>query len=112
MLTFNPDSKQDYKFEITVQTEREKFMLPVVCHGSRIEIQIPEMLDFGSTPVKYLKEQTIMLKNRGDKATKYLMRTNPPFNIDSKEGFLDIGGTRLVNVCYLPTKIKHYSEPL
>jgi len=40
------------------------------------------------------------------------MRTNPPFNIDSKEGFLDIGGTRLVNVCYLPTKIKHYSEPL
>jgi hydrocephalus-inducing protein len=51
-LTFNPDSKQDYKFEITVQTEREKFMLPVICHGSRIEIQIPEMLDFGSTPVK------------------------------------------------------------
>ena len=28
------------------------------------------------------------------------------------EGFLDIGGTRLVNVCYLPTKIKHYSEPI
>ena len=40
------------------------------------------------------------------------MRTNPPFNIDSKEGFLDIGGTRLVDVCYLPTKIKHYSEIL
>ena len=35
------------------------------------------------------------------------MRTNPPFTIDSKEGFLDIEGTRLVSVCYLPTKIKH-----
>jgi len=35
-----------------VHTEREKFILPVTCFGSKIDIQVPEKIDFGSTPVK------------------------------------------------------------
>jgi len=53
-----------------------------------------------------------MLKNVGDKATKFLLRTNPPFNVDLKEGFLEVGGSKLVTVSYLPTKIKNFSESL
>jgi len=31
IVRFNPDAKQDYSFEITVHTEREKFILAVTC---------------------------------------------------------------------------------
>jgi len=53
-----------------------------------------------------------MLKNVGDKATKFLLRTNPPFNVDIKEGFLEVGGSKLITVSYLPTKIKIFNETL
>jgi len=53
-----------------------------------------------------------MIKNIGDKATKYLLRTNPPFNIDQKEGFLELGGSTLFTISFLPTKIKNFNEIL
>lgn len=53
-----------------------------------------------------------MIKNIGDKATKFLLRTSPPFNIDNKEGFLELGGSTLFTVSFLPTKIKNFTETL
>ena len=72
MIKFSPETKTDYFYELTVVTEREKFVVPIVAIGKKALLDFPDLIDFGnSCPVKYLTEKPIMIHNRGDKSTKF-----------------------------------------
>ena len=55
LIKFSPETKTDYKYQLTVVTEREKFKVPIVAIGKKALIDFPDVIDFGGKcPVKYL----------------------------------------------------------
>lgn len=54
IVRFSPEAKIDYKYELIVVTEREKFIVPILAIGKRAMIDFPDILDFGPCPVKFL----------------------------------------------------------
>lgn len=40
IIRFSPESKSDYNYDIIVETEREKFVVPIVAVGKRAMIGI------------------------------------------------------------------------
>lgn len=38
IIRFSPESKSDYNYDIIVETEREKFVVPIVAVGKRAMI--------------------------------------------------------------------------
>lgn len=70
IIRFSPEAKIDYKFNLNIVTEREKFIVPIVAIGKRSMIDFPDVIDFGHCPVKYMTEKPIIIRNLGEKTTK------------------------------------------
>ena len=62
---------QDYSQELVFVTEREKFIVPIVAVGKRAMIDFPDVLDFGPCPVKFNTEKPVIIRNLGEKTTKW-----------------------------------------
>ena len=71
MVKFSPEAKTDYRYDLTVVTEREKFIVPIIAVGQRAMIDFPDVLDFGPCPVKFNTEKPVIIRNLGDKPTKW-----------------------------------------
>jgi len=56
---------------LNIVTEREKFIVPIVAVGKRSMIDFPDLIDFGHCPVKYMTEKPIIIRNLGEKTTKW-----------------------------------------
>lgn len=54
-----------------VVTEREKFIVPIRAVGCVSMIEFPDKLDFGLVPVKFTAEKPVMMRNIGEKITKW-----------------------------------------
>lgn len=65
IIRFSPEAKIDYKYELIVVTEREKFIVPIVAVGKRAMIDFPDVLDFGPCPVKFSTEKPVIIRNLG-----------------------------------------------
>ena len=91
VVRFSPEAKIDYRYELTVVTEREKFIVPIVAVGKRAMIDFPDTLDFGSCPVKYSTEKPVIVRNLGEKTTKWNLELPPGFSTLNKEGVLEPG---------------------
>lgn len=65
IVRFSPEAKIDYKYELIVVTEREKFIVPILAIGKRAMIDFPDVLDFGPCPVKFLTEKPVIIRNLG-----------------------------------------------
>ena len=88
MIRFSPEAKIDYKYELIVVTEREKFIVPIVAVGKRAMIDFPDVLDFGACPVKFNSEKPVIIRNLGEKTTKWSLELPNGFTSNSKEGVL------------------------
>ena len=93
LVKFSPEAKIDYSYDLVVVTEREKFIVPIVAIGKRAMIDFPDMLDFGSCPVKYLTEKPVIIRNLGEKTTKWFLKLPFGFTADKCEGMLESGAT-------------------
>lgn len=91
IIRFSPESKSDYNYDIIVETEREKFVVPIVAVGKRAMIDFPDSLDFGNCPVKYATEKPVIIRNLGEKTTKWFLILPTGFDADKKEGVLEYG---------------------
>ena len=91
IIRFSPEAKIDYAYDLMIVTEREKFVVPVRARGCRAMLDFPDQLDFGLVPVKFDTEKPIMIRNIGEKATKWQIKVPANFKIDKKEGILEIG---------------------
>jgi hydrocephalus-inducing protein len=71
-VIFQAENKQDYKLDLMIVTEREKFIVPILAIGQKSLLVFPDEIHFGlSCPVKYLTEKPIIINNIGEKQTKW-----------------------------------------
>ena len=73
-IKFSPEAKIDYQYDLTVVTEREQFVVPIFAVGKRAMIDFPDTLDFGSCPVKFITEKPVIIRNLGEKTTKWFLK--------------------------------------
>jgi hydrocephalus-inducing protein len=93
-------------------TEREKFIVPIRAIGCRAMLEFPDSLDFGLVPVKFETQKAVMIRNVGEKTTKWQIRTPPGFKIDKKEGILEVGRSDQLTFVFLPQLAKKVTEEL
>jgi len=93
VIKFSPEAKSDYAYDLMVLTEREKFVVPIRARGCRAILDFPDCLDFGLVPVKYETEKPVMIRNIGEKATKWQISVPASFKLDKSEGILEVGQT-------------------
>lgn len=108
MIRFSPEAKIDYKYELVVVTEREKFIVPIVAVGKRAMIDFPDLLDFGPCPVKFKTEKPVIIRNLGEKTTKWSLELPNGFSSNSREGVLEPGKNEQILLKFYPTEAKMY----
>jgi len=91
IVKFFPEAKSDYAYDLMVITEREKFIVPIRAMGCRAVLDFPDQLDFGLVPVKYDTEKPVILRNIGEKTTKWQIKTSANFQVNKNEGILEVG---------------------
>jgi hydrocephalus-inducing protein len=79
IVKFFPEAKSDYAYDLMVITEREKFIVPIRAQGSRAVLDFPDVLDFGLVPVKFNNEKPVILRNIGERTTKWQINMPPSF---------------------------------
>jgi len=89
VIRFSPEAKIDYKYNLTVVTERERFIVPIVAVGKRSMIDFPDIIDFGNCPVKYNSKKPIIIRNLGEKTTKWQLQLPEGFSASKIEGVLE-----------------------
>ncbi len=109
LVRFSPEAKIDYSFDLTIVTEREKFITPIIATGKRAMLDFPDVLDFAHCPVKYCTEKPIVIRNVGEKTTKWFLRLPPPFDANKKEGVLENGKNEQILIKFHPTESKEYN---
>lgn len=90
IVRFSPEAKIDYSYDLMIVTEREKFILPIRAIGCKAMIDFPDQLDFGLVPVKHPSEKPIMIRNVGEKTTKWHLKVPKSFNVNKTEGILEV----------------------
>jgi len=90
-IKFSPEAKSDYSYDLMVLTEREKFIVPIRAVGCRAMLDFPDILDFGQVPVKHVTEKPVMIRNVGEKTTKWKIKAPSGFELSKNEGILEVG---------------------
>lgn len=52
-------------------------------------IDFPDILDFDICPVKFLTEKPVIIRNIGEKTSKWFLTLPPNFDANKKEGVLE-----------------------
>ena len=91
VVKFSPEAKSDYAYDLMVITEREKFIVPIRARGCRAKLDFPDVVDFGLVPVKFDNEKPVMIRNVGEKTTKWQIETPESFTVSKSEGILEVG---------------------
>lgn len=112
IVKFAPEAKSDYAFDLMVLTEREKFIVPIRAIGCRAMLEFPDSLDFGLVPVKFETEKAVMIRNIGEKTTKWQIHTPQGFKIDKTEGILEVGKSEQLNFAFVPQHARKVREEL
>jgi hydrocephalus-inducing protein len=111
-VRFKPDTRVDYSYDLIVVTEREKFTVPVRATGGSAIMEFPDSVSFGATPVKYQTSKTVLIRNIGDKSSKFLLKTRPPFSTSILDGYLEVGASMQVDVLFKPDRVQQYEGEL
>ena len=112
IVKFSPEAKSDYAYDLMIMTEREKFIVPIRARGCRAMLDFPDQLDFGLVPVKFETEKPVMIRNIGEKTTKWQINVPSGFKVDKQEGILDVGQTQQVVFHFVPQEARKYQEEL
>ncbi len=91
VVKFSPEAKSDYAYDLMVITEREKFIVPIRARGCRAKLDFPDTVDFSLVPVKFDNEKPVMIRNVGEKTTKWQIQTPASFTVSKCEGILEVG---------------------
>ncbi|EGR30730.1 hypothetical protein IMG5_124970 [Ichthyophthirius multifiliis] len=110
IIKFSPEAKIDYHYDLIVVTEREEFIIPIYAIGKRAMIEFPDILDFGQCPVKYLTEKPIIIRNVGEKATKWSLTLPSEFEVDKKEGVLEYEKNEQIVLKFFPKETQLYKN--
>lgn len=135
IIKFSPETKMDYSYDLMVVTEREKFIVPIRAVGYRSMLDFPDTLDFGLVPVKHVAEKPVMIRNIGEKTTKWHLKVPDGFLVDkydksegklgfqdktedlskfssSNQGILEVGDSEQLVFMFIPQESRPYKEEM
>lgn len=112
IVKFFPEAKSDYAYDLMVITEREKFIVPIRAQGSRAVLDFPDVLDFGLVPVKFNNEKPVILRNIGERTTKWELICPSSFKVNKSEGILEVGQTEQLIFNFTASEARKYKEEL
>jgi hydrocephalus-inducing protein len=112
IIKFSPETKQEYSYDLMVVTEREKFIVPITAVGYRSMLDFPDSLDFGLVPVKHTAEKPVMIRNIGEKTTKWHLKVPEEFKVNKTEGILEVGENEQLVFQFIPQESRPYKEEL
>lgn len=110
VIRFSPEAKIDYSYDLMVVTEREKFVVPIRAVGCRAMLDFPDSLDFGLVPVKHTAEKPVMIRNIGEKTTKWHIKVPNGFKINKSEGILEVGQSEQLVFQFIPQESRPYKD--
>ena len=76
-IQFYPEENKDYNHELIVSTEREKFIIPIKCIGSRAILDFPDEINFSlnaTCAVKHLNSKVLLIRNIGNRDAKFSLK--------------------------------------
>eukprot|EP00955_Chlamydomonas_euryale_P060740 357809-Chlamydomonas_euryale.AAC.3 len=112
IVTFRPESTEDYAYNLVVCTEREKFVVPVIAAGAAPALDVPDLVEFEPTPVKMATRQTLLVRNVGTSGASFALSAPLPFGASPSRGFLQPGETLQVQLSFCPDSCQRYSGEL
>ena len=71
-------------------------------------IDFPDSLDFGNVPVKYITEKPVIIRNLGDKTSKWNLKLPQGFDANKKEGVLEYGKNEQIVIQFYPIEARTY----
>lgn len=109
VIKFAPETKTDYKYFLTVVTEREKFLVPIVAVGKKAMLDFPDEINFGNNcPVKYTSEKPVIIHNKGEKPTKWEIHMTGAFSCNKIEGVLEESASEQIVFRFNPLQRKTF----
>ena len=84
--------------------------MPLVAVGKRAMIDFPDILDFSTCPVKYITEKPVIIRNLGEKTTKWFLKFPKGFDADKKEGVLENGKNEQIVIQFFPHEAMTYKS--
>jgi hydrocephalus-inducing protein len=112
VVTFRPESRDDYACDLVVCTEREKFVVPVMAVGASAALDFPDVVDFSGVAVRLEKRQTVFVRNVGSKAARFSLSAQQPFAVSPAAGELAPGETLQVAVLFMPPGLGRFEGEL
>ena len=112
VVTFLPREKRDYEYSLVCVTEREKFVLPVRASGTRACLDFPDQLSLGVSPVKHEATHTFLVRNIGEKPTKFTLSVTEPFGVYPRHGYAGPDSSVQVSVLFTPPEARAYEGEL
>jgi hydrocephalus-inducing protein len=110
LIKFSPEAKSDYSYDLMVLTEREKFIVPIRAVGCRAMLDFPDVLDFAQVPVKHATEKPVMIRNVGEKTTKWKIKVPSGFQLSKQEGILEVGQSEQLVFQFIPQESRAYKD--
>ena len=111
-ITFTPEEKREYKYDLVCVTEREKFVVPIRVGGTRAVFDFPDELILPTAPVKSSVAKPFVVRNVGDRGSRFLLKAGAPFSVTPESGFLAVGDTMQVTVSFAPQEARQYAGEL
>ncbi|KAJ3043944.1 hypothetical protein HK097_001621, partial [Rhizophlyctis rosea] len=112
VLQFKPESEVDYTYNLVCITDREKFLVPVRAIGARGLLDFPDSIAFSEVPVRYKTVKTMLIRNIGNRSTKFDFSTSAPFSVDPPCGYLDVNGSMQVDLVFYPEETNSFEGDL
>ncbi len=75
-------------------------------------IDFPDILDFCNCPVKYITEKPVIIRNLGEKTTKWFLKLPGGFDSNKKEGVLEYGKNEQIVINFYPMEAKTYKNEI
>ena len=113
-VTFRPDAVKDYTHELICTSERERFLVPIKCIGSRGVLDFPDEMTLGTCPVKMSRPKTILVRNVGTGTARFSLNTSNTqvFVAEPNHGELEVGEAMQVTVDFRPNVLGDISGDL
>ncbi|EDV21657.1 uncharacterized protein TRIADDRAFT_30117, partial [Trichoplax adhaerens] len=112
VVEFTPHEAKDYAYDIICVTERERFIVPIVCIGDRAIFDFPDEVNLSCCPVKHNLTKTLLVRNVGNCTGKYTTNCNKPFSVTPDHGEIGVNGSLQIHINFEPLRVGDYSDDI
>ena len=101
-VTFAPRDPVDYSCDLLCVSEREKFVVPMRARGPRAQLDFPDLIAFGTHPVRSLSSEAVLVRNTGGRASRVSVSVPPPFSVTPAHALLAVDEAVQFEFAFLP----------